>query len=66
MDTRFSGVLAIFIFMYKVIPIFAGIYKGLGEMPALTRAVIIFSEFLTNHAFKVIILVGILGFVLLK
>jgi len=58
------SVLAIFIFMYKVIPIFAGIYKGLGEMPALTRAVIIFSEFLTNHAFKVIILVGILGFVL--
>lgn len=58
------SVFAIFIFMYKVIPIFSGIYKGLGEMPALTRAVIGFSDFLTNHIFKVIILAAIIGFAL--
>ncbi|NQU73148.1 MAG: type II secretion system F family protein [Candidatus Omnitrophica bacterium] len=60
------SVFAIFIFMYKVIPIFSGIYKGLGEMPALTRAVIGFSDFLTNHILKVIILAAILGFALRK
>lgn len=46
---------AVFIFMYKVIPVFAGIYKGIGKLPALTQAVIDVSDGITKHFFKIII-----------
>lgn len=56
-------ILAIFIFMYKVIPTFAGIYKGFGgELPFLTKMVITFSELLQKNLFKGVIILIILGY----
>lgn len=60
------AIAAILIFMYKVIPIFAAIYKGFGQLPFLTRVVIGFSDFLTKNIFKMIIGVGLLVFIITK
>lgn len=55
---------AIFIFMYRVIPIFAGIYKGFGgQLPLLTKGVITLSEFIQRNIFKGAILLIGLGFI---
>jgi type IV pilus assembly protein PilC len=58
--------IAVFIFMYKVIPVFAGIYKGMGKLPALTQGVINVSDGLAKHFFKIIIAVAALIFVFMK
>ena len=57
---------AVFIFMYKVIPIFASIYKGIGKLPALTQTVIDISDGITNHFFKIVIGVTAAIFILRK
>jgi type IV pilus assembly protein PilC len=57
---------AIFIFMYKVIPVFASIYKGIGALPALTQGVINVSDAITKHFFKIIIAVAAAIFILGK
>lgn len=57
---------AIFVFMYKVIPVFAGIYKGFGKMPGITMAVIGVSDFITKNIFKIVIGLAILVFILSK
>ncbi len=57
---------AIFIFMYKVIPVFAGIYKGIGKLPALTQMVIDISDGITKHFFKIVIGVSAAIFILRK
>ncbi len=60
------SIAAIFIFMYKVIPVFAGIYKGFGKLPGLTSAVITLSEFLTRNFFIIVIFLAIIGFAFRK
>ncbi|MCX5715949.1 MAG: type II secretion system F family protein [Candidatus Omnitrophica bacterium] len=61
------SILAIFIFVYKVIPIFAGIYKSFGgQLPALTQAVINLSDALQKHLFKGLIVMGGCIFVLAR
>ncbi|MFA4843085.1 MAG: type II secretion system F family protein, partial [Candidatus Omnitrophota bacterium] len=57
---------AVFIFMYKVIPVFAGIYKGIGKLPALTQTVIDISDGITQHFFKIVIGVTVTIFILRK
>lgn len=57
---------AILIFMYKVIPVFAGIYKGIGKLPALTQAVIDISGGITNHFLKIVIGAAAAIFILRK
>lgn len=49
------AIAAVIIFMYKVIPVFAGIYKGIGKLPALTQGVIDVSDVISKHFFKIII-----------
>ncbi|MBI4335380.1 MAG: type II secretion system F family protein [Candidatus Omnitrophica bacterium] len=43
---------AILVFMYRVIPIFAGIYKGFGKLPLLTQIVIDASNGLSKNFFN--------------
>ena len=56
------SIVAIFIFMYRVIPVFAGIYRGFGKLPFLTKTVITLSDALTRNIFKLVILFTALGF----
>lgn len=61
------SIFAIFIFMYRVIPIFAGIYKNFGaELPGLTRAVITLSTAMQKHLFTGVIVTAALVFLLNK
>jgi len=57
---------AIFIFMYKVIPIFAGIYKGFGKLPFLTQMVLNISNALSRNIINILIGVAIASFVFRK
>jgi type IV pilus assembly protein PilC len=58
------AILAVFIFMYKVIPVFAGIYKGFGRLPALTAGVIAVSDFIARNIITMIIFFVVCGFLL--
>lgn len=60
------AITAVFIFMYKVIPVFASIYKGIGKLPALTQGVIDVSDVITAHFVKIIISIVAAIFVLRK
>lgn len=61
------SIAAIFIFMYKVIPIFAEIYKSFGgELPWLTTAVINFSAGLQKHLLKGVVVLVVSGFAFAK
>ncbi|MEI8175949.1 MAG: type II secretion system F family protein [Candidatus Omnitrophota bacterium] len=59
------AVAAVLIFMYKVIPVFAGIYKGFGKLPALTEGVITVSDFLQRNVILIVITVTVssVGFI---
>ncbi|HSS50821.1 MAG TPA: type II secretion system F family protein [Thermoanaerobaculia bacterium] len=51
--------LVVFIILWKVIPVFAQLFAGLGgEMPLLTRIVISASNFVADYFFLIIIVIG--------
>lgn len=51
--------LVVFIILWKVIPVFAQLFAGMGgEMPLLTRMVISASNFVADYFFLIIIVVG--------
>jgi type IV pilus assembly protein PilC len=54
---------AIFIFMYKVIPVFAEIYKGFGKLPFLTQMVLNFSNALSKNIVNILIVVVVTVFI---
>ncbi len=53
------AIIAILVFMYKVIPVFAGIYKGMGKLPLITSLLISFSESFSKNCVKGVILTAI-------
>jgi len=56
----------VFIILWKVIPVFAALFAGLGgEMPLLTRIVIESSNFVGRY-FPFLIILGIIGFIALR
>jgi type IV pilus assembly protein PilC len=56
----------VFIILWKVIPVFAALFAGLGgEMPLLTRIVIESSNFVARY-FPFLIILGIIGFIALR
>src|SRR4051794_40682811 len=51
--------LVVFIILWKVIPVFAQLFAGLGgEMPLLTRIVISASNFVADYFFLIVIVIG--------
>lgn len=60
------SVFAVFIFMYKVIPVFATVYQGLGQLPALTQTVINISNFISQNIVKIVIFIGVAIFGMFK
>jgi type IV pilus assembly protein PilC len=51
--------LVVFIILWKVIPVFAQLFAGLGgEMPLLTRIVITASNFVADYFFLIVIVIG--------
>jgi len=57
------SILAIYIFMVKVIPIFTGVFRDFKmTLPLITRIVVAVSDFLKSHVLSTIALVFVVGF----
>jgi type IV pilus assembly protein PilC len=57
------AVLVVWIILWKVIPVFAQLFAGLGaELPFLTRLVVAVSNFVARYSFFIVIAIGLLIF----